>query len=47
MTNSIETLSNVKRYSGNIQIANGSKLQIHAIGNINSSIKDVLVSYAF
>ena len=44
MTCSLETLSNVKTYHGNIQIANGSKLPIHAIGDINSSIKDVLVS---
>ena len=44
MTSSLKTLSNVKTYHGNIQIANGSKLPIHAIGDINSSIKDVLVS---
>ena len=44
MTNSSDTLSNVQKYYGNIHIANGSKLPIHAIGDINSSIKDVLVS---
>ena len=44
MTSSLEILSNVKKYHGDIQIANGSKLPIHAIGDINSSIKDVLVS---
>ena len=44
MTNSSDTLSNVQKYYGNIQIAHGSKLPIHAIGDINSSIKDVLVS---
>ncbi|KAG6503732.1 hypothetical protein ZIOFF_036056 [Zingiber officinale] len=44
MTSSLETLSNVKKYHGNIQIANGSKLPIHAIGDMNPSIKDVLVS---
>ncbi|KAL9444096.1 hypothetical protein AB3S75_017303 [Citrus x aurantiifolia] len=44
MTNSSDTLSNVKKYYGNIKIANGSKLPIHAIGDNNSSIKDVLAS---
>ncbi|KAH7521423.1 hypothetical protein FEM48_Zijuj07G0031600 [Ziziphus jujuba var. spinosa] len=44
MTNSSDTLSNVKKYYVNSQIANGNELPIHAIGNINSSIKDILVS---
>ena len=44
MTISHEILSNVKKYHGDIQITNGSKLAVHAIGDINSSIKNVLVS---
>ena len=45
MTNSSDTLSNVQKFYGNIQIANGSKLHIHAIRDISFSIKDVLVSH--
>ncbi|KAL8154526.1 hypothetical protein AgCh_000042 [Apium graveolens] len=40
----IRASSNVQNCEGDIQVANGSKLPIHAIGDINSSIKDVLVS---
>ena len=46
MTSSFDTLSNVRTYHGasNIQIANGNQLPIHAIGDINSSVKNVFVS---
>ena len=46
MTSSSNTHSNVCTYHGatNIQIANGTQLPIHAIGDINSSIKNVFVS---
>ena len=46
MISSSDTLSNVLTYHGatNIQIANGTRLPIHAIGDINSSVKNVFVS---
>ena len=46
MTSSSDTLSNVRTSHGatNIQIANGTQLPIHAIGDINSSVKNVFVS---
>ena len=46
MTSSSDTLSNVRTYHGatNIQIANGTQLPIHAIRDINSSVKNVFVS---
>ena len=46
MTSSSNTLSNVRTYHGttNIQIANGTQSPIHAIGDINSSVKNVFVS---
>ena len=46
MTSSSDNLSNVRTYHGatNIQIANGTQLPIHAIGDINSSVKNVFVS---
>ena len=46
MTSSSDTLSNVRTYHGatNIQIANDTQLPIHAIGDINSSVKNVFVS---
>ena len=46
MTSSSDTLSNVHIYHGatNIQIANGVQLPIHAIGDINYSVKNVFVS---
>ena len=46
MTSFSDTLSNVHIYHGatNIQIANGTQLPIHAIGDINSSVKNVFVS---
>ena len=46
MTSSFDTLSNVLIYHGatNIQIVNDTQLPIHAIGNINSSIRNVCVS---
>ena len=46
MTGSSGTLSNVQTYtgSGHIQIANGSQLPIHAIGDVNSTVRDVFVS---
>ena len=49
MTNSSDNLSNVRTYHGatNIQIANGTQLPIHAIGDINSSVKNVFVSPEF
>ena len=45
--NSSDTLSNVQKHYENIQIANGSKLSIHAIGDTNSLIKYVLISPQF
>ena len=47
MTSSFDTLSNVRTYHGatNIQIANGTQLPIHVIGDINSSVKNVFVSF--
>ena len=47
MTSSSDTLSNVHTYHGatNIQIANGTQLPIHAIGDINSSVKNFFVSH--
>ena len=46
MTSSSNTLSNVCTYQGvtNFHIANDSQLPIHAIGDINSSVKNVFVS---
>ena len=46
MTSSSDTFSNICTYHGatNIQIANGTQLPIHAIGDINSSVKNVFVS---
>ena len=46
MTSSSNTLSNVRTCHGatNIQIANGTQLPIHAIGDINSFVKNVFVS---
>ena len=46
MIGSSDTLSNVRTYtrSGHIQIANGSRLPIHAIGDVNSIVRDVFVS---
>ena len=46
MTSSSDTLSNVRTYHGatNIQIANGTQLPIHAIGD-NSSVKNVFISH--
>ena len=46
MTSSFDTLSNVSTYHGatNIQLANGTQLPIHAIRDINSSVKNVFVS---
>ncbi|KAJ0014558.1 hypothetical protein Pint_19762 [Pistacia integerrima] len=46
MTSSFDTLSNVRTYTGSthIQIANGCQLHIHAIGDVDSTIRDVFVS---
>ncbi|KAJ0075075.1 hypothetical protein Patl1_34923 [Pistacia atlantica] len=46
MTSSSDTLNNVQTYTGSthIQIANGCQLPIHAIGDIDSTIRDVFVS---
>ncbi|KAG6629834.1 hypothetical protein CIPAW_14G112700 [Carya illinoinensis] len=46
MTSSSDTLSNVRPYNGSshIQIANGSQLPIHAIGDVDSTVQDVFVS---
>lgn len=48
MTSCSESLSNIRTYkrSSYIQIANVSQLHIHVVRDINSSIKDVLVSPA-
>ena len=45
MTSSSDNLSNVRTYHGatNIQIANGTQLPIHVIGDINSSVKNVFI----
>ena len=49
MTSSSDTLSNVRTYHGatNIRIANGTQVPIHAIGDINSFVKNVFVSSEF
>lgn len=46
MTGSLEKLHNVHTYHGtqNIQIADGNTLSISAVGDINSSFRDVFVS---
>ena len=46
MTSSFDTLSNVRTYTGSrhIQIANGSWLPIHAIEDVNSTVRDAFVS---
>lgn len=48
MTSCFDSLSNIRTYKGSsyIQIANVSQLHIHVVRDINSSIKDVLVSPA-
>ncbi|KAJ0025215.1 hypothetical protein Pint_07712 [Pistacia integerrima] len=46
MTSSSNILGNVRTYTGSthIQIANGCQLPIHAIGDVDSTIRDVFVS---
>ncbi|KAJ0101990.1 hypothetical protein Patl1_03850 [Pistacia atlantica] len=46
MTSSSDILGNVRTYTGSthIQIANGCQLPIHAIGDVDSIIRDVFVS---
>lgn len=46
MTGSLENLHNVHTYDDtqNIQIVNGNTLSISAVGDINSSFRDVFVS---
>ena len=46
MTDSTTDLHDVHEYDGtqSIQIANGSTLPITAVGNLDSSIKDIFVS---
>ena len=46
MTSSFDTLSKFQTYIGSehIQIANGSRLPIHAIEDVDSTIRDVFVS---
>ncbi|KAJ0046336.1 hypothetical protein Pint_05309 [Pistacia integerrima] len=46
MTSSSDILGNVRTYIGSthIQIANGCQLPIHAIGDVDSTIRDVFVS---
>ncbi|KAJ0099816.1 hypothetical protein Patl1_20691 [Pistacia atlantica] len=46
MTSSSDILGNVQTYTGltHIQIANGCQLPIHAIGDVDSTIRDVFVS---
>ncbi|KAJ0091223.1 hypothetical protein Patl1_14057 [Pistacia atlantica] len=46
MTSSSDTLSNVRTYTelAHIQIANDCQLPIHAIGDVDSTIRDVFVS---
>ncbi|KAJ0007710.1 hypothetical protein Pint_29733 [Pistacia integerrima] len=46
MTSSSDTLSNVQTYirSTHIHIVNGCQLPIHAIGDVDSTIRDVFVS---
>jgi len=46
MTNTAEILTNVTKYSGNLQIhtADGNHLPITAIGDISSSLNDIFVS---
>lgn len=43
MTSTSDTLSNIRTYKGSshIQIANGNRLLIHAVGDVNSSVRDV------
>ena len=45
MPGSFDTLSNIRTFtgSGHIQIANGSRLPIHAIGDVNYTVRDVFV----
>ncbi|KAJ0077328.1 hypothetical protein Patl1_35953 [Pistacia atlantica] len=46
MTSSSDILGNVRTYIGSthIQIANGCQLPIHAIGDVDSTVRDVFVS---
>ncbi|KAJ0044531.1 hypothetical protein Pint_04279 [Pistacia integerrima] len=49
MSSSSDILGNVRIYTGSthIQIANGCQLPIHAIGDVDSTIRDVFVSPQF